>query len=257
MFRTSSMSFLFASTALAGSLMLLSVQQPAFSQEASVSADKKSGRVTMLDKVVISATQIDEPVVDALAAESFVDRDQIDRKQADNAAELFRAMPGVAATMNGDDPATAINIRGMQQSGRVVVTVDGARQDYWRVGHGSGSFYIEPEILKQVTVIRGPASNSYGSGGIGGVVAFETMDAGDFLNLEERWGLSEKLAYESNGKGFTTSTIGAFRLNEDADIIGNLVYRDRSAYSDGNGATVPWTGESVLSGYAKATFRLS
>lgn len=246
---------LLANTALAGTLMILAAPQLAFSQDEGTATARKAGRVTVLDKVVISTTQIDESVVDALAAESSLDRDQIERVQADNAAELFRAMPGVAATANGDDPATAINIRGMQQSGRVVVTVDGARQDYWRVGHGSGSFYIEPEILKQTTVIRGPASNSYGSGAIGGVVAFETMDASDFLNFDEQWALSEKLAHESNGRGFTTSTIGAVRLNDDVDMIGNIVYRDRSAYTDGNGATVPWTGESVLSGYAKGTFR--
>lgn len=143
----------------------------------------------------------------------------------------------------------------MEQYGRVVVTLDGARQDYWRVGHGSGSFYVEPELLKEVTVIRGPVSNTFGTGGIGGVVAFETMDAGDFLQPQERWALSEKLAYESNGDGFTTSTIGAYRFNENIDVIGNLAYRDRNAYDDGNGDTVPWTGETVLSGYLKGTFR--
>jgi hemoglobin/transferrin/lactoferrin receptor protein len=73
----------------------------------------------------------------------------------------------------------------MQQEGRVVVTLDGARQDYWRVGHGSGSFYVEPELLKSARVIKGRVSNAYGSGGIGGVVTFETKDAGDFLRASE------------------------------------------------------------------------
>ena len=70
-------------------------------------------------------------------------------------------------------------------------------------------------------------------------MSFETKDAGDFLFPEERWALSEKLGYESNGDGFTTSTTGAYRFSEDADIIGNLVYRDRNAYDDGNGDEVP------------------
>src|SRR5690606_6284454 len=123
---------------------------------------------------------------------------------------------------------------GLQQYGRVAVTLDGARQDYWRVGHGSGSFYIEPEMLKQGTVIRGPVSNAYGSGGIGGLVAFETKDARDFLNDDETWALSEKLRYESNGKGFLTSTVGAYRFNENVDVIGNINYRDSDEYKNGD-----------------------
>ncbi|TIU14776.1 MAG: TonB-dependent receptor, partial [Mesorhizobium sp.] len=87
------------------------------------------------------------------------------------------------------------------------------------------------------------------------VVSFETKDAGDFLKQEERWALSEKLGYESNGDGFTTSTTGAYRFSDDADIIGNLIYRDRDSYTDGNGDTVPWTGERITSGYMKATLR--
>lgn len=210
---------------------------------------------TMLDRITITATMVKGAVVDALAAISTVDRTELARIQPDTAADIFRATPGVAASMNGDDPATAINIRGLEQYGRVVVTLDGARQDYWRVGHGSGSFYVEPELIKEATVIRGPSSNAYGSGGIGGVVSFETKDASDFLMAEERWALSEKLGYESNGNGFTTSTTGAYRFSEDADVIGNLVYRNRHAYKDGDGSEVPWTGEKVTSGYFKTTLR--
>ncbi len=237
---------------------------PANAQGAVSTADstkvKRPGSVetqqpTMLDRITITATMVKGAVVDALAAISTVDSRELERIQPDTAADIFRATPGVAASMNGDDPATAINIRGLEQYGRVVVTLDGARQDYWRVGHGSGSFYVEPELIKEATVIRGPSSNAYGSGGIGGVVSFETKDASDFLVAEERWALSEKLGYESNGNGFTTSTTGAYRFSEDADVIGNLVYRNRDTYKDGNGDEVPWTGETVTSGYLKTTLR--
>lgn len=212
-------------------------------------------QITMLDRLTISATMMDQAAINAMAAVSHLTQKELEQIQANTAADLFRAVPGVAASMNGDDPATAINIRGMQQEGRVVVTLDGARQDYWRVGHGSGSFYVEPELLKAATVIRGPVSNAYGSGGIGGVVSFVTKDASDFLRDGETWALSEKLSYESNGNGVTTSTTGAVALGENADLIGNLVYRNRDAYTDANGATVPWTGEGVLSGFGKITVR--
>ncbi|RST87525.1 TonB-dependent receptor [Aquibium carbonis] len=210
---------------------------------------------TLLDRLTISATMASQAVIDALSGTSLVSSEELARMQAVTAADLFRQVPGVSAAMSGDDPSTAINIRGLQQYGRVAVTLDGARQDYWRVGHGSGSFFIEPELLKQVTVIRGPVSNAYGTGAIGGVVAFETKSASDFLRAGETWALSEKLRYETNGKGWLSSTTGAYRLNEDADIIGNLVWRSSDEYEDGNGDLVRWTGEDVLSGFGKATFR--
>lgn len=225
-------------------------------QEQAQSSETKGDREsTLLDLITISATMIDEAIIDSLSATTYVGEKDLERIQPNTPADIFKTTPGVAATPNGDDPATAINIRGLQQYGRVVVTLDGARQDYWRVGHGSGSFYIEPDLLKAVTVIRGPVSNAYGSGGIGGLVAFETKDAGDFLNPDEQWGISEKLGYETNGDGFTTSTTAAIRPHEVFDITGNVNWRDRDPYSDGNGDEVRWTGEEVTSGYGKATFR--
>lgn len=210
---------------------------------------------TWLDLLVISATLTTQAVVDALSGTSLISSEGIERTQAASIADLFRQVPGVEAALSGDDPSVAINIRGLEQYGRVAVTLDGARQDYWRVGHGSGSVFIEPELLKQVTVIRGPVSNAYGTGAIGGVVAFETKSASDFLRSTETWALSEKGRYESNGNGWLSSTTGAYRINENADIIGNIVLRNSDAYKDGNGDVVRWTGEKALSGFGKATFR--
>ncbi|GHD19272.1 TonB-dependent heme/hemoglobin receptor family protein [Tianweitania populi] len=253
--------------ALSASVITLAIHTPqalAQSSQAGLSAasataeqqdqQPKAG-VTVLDQVVVTANMKLEPVIDATSGSSVVTSEEIDRTQATTAADLFRNVPGVGATQNGDDPATAINIRGLQQYGRVAVTLDGARQDYWRVGHGSGSFYIEPELLKQVTVIRGPVSNAYGSGAIGGVVSFETKDARDFLRSGETWALSEKIRYETNGEGKLSSTTGAYKFNDNIDVIGNFVWRDSDAYKDGNGDTVRWTGEEAVSGFGKVTMR--
>ncbi|UXM94462.1 TonB-dependent receptor [Bartonella sp. HY329] len=227
------------------------------SSQNEVESERRNNPANVLDTVTISPTLNDQPVINSLSATSIITQEQIDQIQPSSAADLFRSTPGVHATMNGDDAATSIGIRGMQQFGRVAITLDGARQEFWRVGHGTGTFYVDPELLKQVTVIRGPVSNAYGSGAIGGLVAFETKDAADFLLDNERWALSNKLRYESNGKGWLTSTIGAYKFNEDFDVIGNFVYRDSDEYKDGNGKNVRWTGENVVTGMGKVTFRPS
>ena len=256
-------SYLLETTVLGGAIGLsLLAAMPAFGQtvqnQKAAGADQlaqKKEQALQLDTITISPNIQNQAAIDAMASTSVITQQQLDRIQATTAADIFRSTPGVHASLNGNDPATSINIRGLQEYGRVAVTIDGARQDYWRVGHGSGSFYIDPEMLKQVTVIRGPVSNAYGSGGIGGLVAFETKDAGDFLRDDETWALSEKLRYESNGNGWMTSTVGAYRLNPNFDVIGNINYRDSDAYKNGDGDVVRWTGERVVSGLGKITIR--
>lgn len=47
----------------------------------------------------------------------------------------------------------------------MVVLLDGARQNF-DSGH-DGRFFVDPSLLRQVEVLRGPASSLYGSGGTG------------------------------------------------------------------------------------------
>jgi hemoglobin/transferrin/lactoferrin receptor protein len=115
--------------------------------------------------------------------------------------------------------------------------------------------WIDPELVKQVDVIRGPVANTYGSGAIGGVVFFETKDAVDFLRPGETWGASVTGRYDTNGHGWTTSATGAYKFNDTADILGNIVWRDFGDYKDGDGDEVAGSGFDVLSGMLKSTIR--
>lgn len=70
----------------------------------------------------------------------------------------------------------------MQDFGRVDVLVDGVLQDFERYGHfADGTFYVDPELLSGVDIVKGPVANIYGSGAIGGVAAFSTKDVSDIL----------------------------------------------------------------------------
>ncbi|MGH8491140.1 MAG: TonB-dependent receptor plug domain-containing protein, partial [Gammaproteobacteria bacterium] len=51
------------------------------------------------------------------------------------------------------------NIRGFDEE-RIVTTIDGARQNF-NLGH-QGGFFIEPDLLKQVEVYRGPTRQGRG-----------------------------------------------------------------------------------------------
>ena len=138
--------------------------------------------VQSLDTITVAASKTEERAIDALAPVSVVTLEQIQGLQPNRLSDIFYNIPGVSFQERGDDPATVINIRGLQDFGRVAVVVDGARQNYQRTGHnGNGSFFLDPELVGGVDVVRGPTANIYGSGAIGGVVSFRTKDINDVV----------------------------------------------------------------------------
>ncbi|RWK43064.1 MAG: TonB-dependent hemoglobin/transferrin/lactoferrin family receptor [Mesorhizobium sp.] len=212
---------------------------------------------TLLDQILV-VSRTGETAIDSLASVSHVDQEQLQRRMATTPNDMLLGVPGVAVQADARRVSSSINIRGLQDFGRVAVIVDGARQNFQRSDHGPQStFYIDPELIKSVDVIRGPVANTYGSGAIGGVVLFETKDADDYLRDGETWAASATGRYESNGEGWTTSAAGAYRFNENWDVLGNIVYRDYDDYKDGGGDTVNGTGFDVLSGLLKTTIRPS
>ena len=210
----------------------------------------------LLDKITVVPTKTAEPVATSLAAVSQVDSVDLRTLQATEPSEIFFGMPGVSAQADSRRTQTSINIRGLQDFGRVAVIVDGARNNFQRSDHGAQSvFWVEPEMLKEVTVVRGPVSNIYGSGAIGGVVVFETLSAFDFLRDDERMAGQLTVRGESNGPGITTSGIAAARVADVFGLIGNITYKNLGDYTNGNGDTEDGTAAETLGGMLKATLR--
>ncbi len=209
---------------------------------------------TKLDLITVFIAKVKQSLNDALGGVSVATKEDLDKTTSGKISGVLAPMPGVSTSENSDDPATAINVRGLQDFGRVAVTIDGARQNFQRSGHNAnGMFYFEPEMMKQVTVTRGPVANVYGSGAIGGVVSFETIDALSFLKADEKIAVQEKLRYSTNGDGVLTSTTGAVRLGEYGGLLGNFIYRDIGDYKDGGDKTIFNSSREIVAGLVKGT----
>lgn len=234
-------------------LLAQEAEEPTATQEpADTNAE---ARTTVLDKITV-VSRTNETAIDTMASVSHVGEEQLQRRMASTPQDVLFGVPGVTLQSDANRSASSVNIRGLQDFGRVAVIVDGARQNFQRSGHGTQSmFWLDPELVKQVDVIRGPVANTYGSGAIGGVVTYETKDAVDFLRPGETWGASVTGRHDTNGHGWTTSATGAYRFNDAADIIGNFVWRDFGDYKDGDGDRVSGTGFDILSGLLKTTVR--
>lgn len=210
--------------------------------------------VQSLDTITVAASKTEERAIDALAPVSSVSMEQIQGLQPNRLSDVFYNVPGVSFQERGDDPATVINIRGLQDFGRVAVVVDGARQNYQRSGHNAnGSFFLDPELVGGVDVVRGPTSNIYGSGAIGGLVSFRTKDINDVVRPGERWGVDMTGSGGTNNARGLGSIFGGVRA--DVDVFGGAVYRTSGNYKDGNGTEIGNTGSELAAGLMKLTVR--
>jgi hemoglobin/transferrin/lactoferrin receptor protein len=220
-------------------------------------ASAQASRSTQsLDEITVTASKTQERAIDALAPVSVLTQEQIQLQQPNRLSQLFYNVPGVWMQDRGDDPSTAINIRGLQDFGRVAVVVDGARQNYQRTGHNAnGSFFLDPELIGGIDITRGPTANIYGSGAIGGVASFRTKDINDVLRPGERWGVDVGGSYGSNNNRGLGSVFGGVRVDPTVDVFGGAVYRTQGNYKDGDGTEIGNTGNDIAAGLIKLTVR--
>lgn len=209
-----------------------------------------------LEGIVVTSTKTSETAVDALSGSSALTKTQLDEQfQADRASQFLRAIPGVTTAESARDTAQSVNIRGLQDFGRVNVLIEGARQNFQRSGHiANGVYYLEPEMLKGVDITRGPTATIYGSGAIGGVVAFNLLDADDILRDNEKAAVRSRTRYSSNGDGMLYSETGAVKVGN-FDILGQLNFRSVGNYRDGAGVEIPDSGSKDDSALVKGRWR--
>ncbi|WP_417694118.1 TonB-dependent receptor domain-containing protein [Roseibium sp.] len=197
---------------------------------------------TELSSVVVNTDSADV-ATDTAAAVSEIDAEEIEVKQAGSFAELLASVPGVSVAGSSNPAGQAINIRGFGSQGgtygsdqRVAVSVDGVSagsDEAYRLGSLS---FIEPDLLKNVKVYRGPAGTGlFSSGAIGGAVIAETKDASDLLEGDDRFMARQKLEYSSNGDGLLSSSYVAAQPLENLELLGAFSYRYSDVHVDGDG----------------------
>jgi hemoglobin/transferrin/lactoferrin receptor protein len=211
---------------------------------------------TYLDPITVVASRTEEVVSQALAGVSVVRGEQLNQLMPTRTEDAFFGVPAVNFQERADDPGMAINIRGLQDFGRVAVVIDGARQNFQRTGHqADGLVYSEPELLAGIDVVRGPVANIYGSGAIGGVVSMRTLDTNDILRPGERFGGQLHGMLGSNEIQALGSAFFAARPVENFDFMVGTTARHRSDYKDGNGDLVPNSHFRVITEIGKINVR--
>ncbi len=208
------------------SLLMLALS-PVLLATPALAADAVSAKT--LDAVEVKATALNTSP--QLKQQQLSSKD-IEAQQISNLTDLVRMVPGVNLTDIGRFGSSGFNIRGVEGD-RVKIAVDGlalgetmdpdshAPYEFFRSGLGG----IDPDALKQVTILKGADAISAGSGALGGAVLFLTKDPADFLSASGDDGaLKLKSQYSGNKSEWLHSFTGAARTGRLESL---LVYSHR------------------------------
>ena len=207
-----------------------------------------------LPKLVVSATRIETSEDEVAASVTTLTAKDIERKGATDIKSMLGDEVGISVRRQPNRSSAAfsptgrggnegINIRGLEGN-QVLLQTDGVRLPMiyasGPVVAGRGD-YIDVEAFKQVEILRGSASSSYGSDGLAGAVSFATKDPSDLLPKGKNSQAALKLGYSSvddsttlvpsyafRGEQFEGLLLASLRNGGETDTRGTNEAKDRS-----------------------------
>ncbi|WP_110647295.1 TonB-dependent receptor domain-containing protein [Salinicola peritrichatus] len=199
----------------------------AFSSLAVQAADR-------LDDVQVTANRLPQSQTDVLASTTIIDRDEIERSQADSVIELLQGRAGVEIAQTGAPGGlTSLFLRG-SESDHSVILVDGVRINSATSG-GASLEFLPVEAIQRIEIVRGPRAAAYGADAIGGVIQIFTRRGGEGTQAT----LNLRAGEDSTGKqnlfvstGDADTRLNASLFHRDGDGF-NATQADTSGERDG------------------------
>lgn len=170
-----------------------------------------------LQQMTISATRQEQNVNSVPSTVTVQDRQDLDRRNVNTIKDLVRYEPGVSVGGAGQRGGISnYNIRGIDGD-RILTQIDGVEipNSFFNGPYAKTQRnYVDPEIIKRVEILRGPASALYGSNAIGGAVSYFTLDPDDIIKPGKDVGARLKTGYSSADRSWLKSGTVAGRTGE-------------------------------------------
>ncbi len=187
------------------------------------------------ETVTIYGTSNPLPVFDYPGQVTVVDRAALDELAPSAISDALRDVPGLDFAGGPRRTGELPTLRGLSGQ-NVLILLDGARQSF--TSAHDGRFFVDPELIGTAEVVRGPASALYGSGAVGGVLAFESVDADDLLADDEVWGARTRVGYQSVNEE-TLASITAYTRQGAFDGLASFGIRQSGDIELASGADLP------------------
>ena len=220
-------------------------------QAADTTATSTSSKKHTTDTMVVTATGNERSSFEAPMMVTVIESTSPTSETATSAADMLRKIPGLTVTGSGRVNGQDVTLRGYGKQG-VLTLVDGIRQGT-DTGHLNATF-LDPALVKRVEVVRGPSALLYGSGALGGVISFETVEAADLLLAGQNTGYR---VYSSAATGDHSFGLGASAYGRTDDVDGILSFgtRDIGNIRQSNGFEAP-NDETISNVLAKGTWHI-
>jgi hemoglobin/transferrin/lactoferrin receptor protein len=223
----------------------LAAESASADAEAAAEAQQQTGRIT------VTATRTPVLQEEAPATVTVITSEEIADQLATDIKDLVRFEPGVtvrraparfgaAIGSTGRARNEDIAIRGIGGN-RVLIQVDGIRSpqgfSFGPQDAGRGGV-ADVSLIKQVEILRGPASALYGSDGLAGAVSFVTADPVDLIKDQSIGGfVSTQYSGDDNEFAHTATLAG-----QTGNISAMIAYTRRDFEELANRGTVEGTG---------------
>jgi vitamin B12 transporter len=193
-----------------------------------------------LKEIVVVATRTATSALSLAVPVIIINRADIERSSALDAADLLSARAGLEVARNGGagQPASVF-IRG-SESNHSTVLIDGVRMNPGTIG-GAALQNILPESIERMEIVKGARSSIYGSEAIGGVISIATRAA-------TANGVSAAAAAGRYGLRQVSLNAGTAFGNE-AHIGGSFAFQNSDGYS-------PLTSSTTKRGFRNASANL-
>lgn len=204
-----------------------------------------------VEDMTVTATGNARSAFEAPMMVSVIDATAPENQTASSAADLLRTVPGLTLDGTGRTNGQDVNLRGYDRRG-VLVLVDGVRQGT-DTGHLNSTF-LDPALIKRIEVVRGPSALLYGSGALGGVIAYDTADAKDLLEAGQNSGYR---VFGTAATGDHSLGMGASAFGRTDTLDGLLAWssRDRGDLRQSDGTTAP-NDEAINNMLAKGSWKI-
>ena len=139
------------------------------------------------DQIIVTASAVPESLESTPASVSVITREDIEKQQALDVADVLREVPGLSIARTGSPgKSTTLFIRGGSSKQALVLWNGVEMNNAYLSGYNFGP--LSTNGVERVEVIRGPYSALYGSEAVSGVVNVLTTPVRSALHVEAQGG---------------------------------------------------------------------